>query len=103
MGLRRHAGAIAADEAPQRLRVLGVGGCHQGQQHREGDRHVRLGRLARMDVPDRIGEPLLAVLAFIGFQELLILVDMARDDVEIEPLCRLRLAVHEQREAFGDA
>jgi hypothetical protein len=51
-----------------------------------------------MDVPDRIGEPLPEVLPFVGFQELLVLVDVARNDVEIEPLCRLRLAVHEQRE-----
>ena len=39
-------------------------------------------------------------LALVGFEELLVLVDVARDDVEIEPLGRLRLAIHEQRQAF---
>ena len=43
----------------------------------------------------------LRVLALIAVEELLILVDRARDDVEVEPLGRLRLAIHEQRQAFG--
>ena len=54
-----------------------------------------------MDVPDRIGQPLLAVLALIAVEELLVLVDIARDDVEIKPLRRLRLAKHEERQGFG--
>ena len=37
----------------------------------------------------------------IAFQELLILVDVARDHVEIEPLRRLGLAIHEERELSG--
>ena len=59
-----------------------------------------LRRIAGMDMPDRIAEPLLAVLALIAVEELEILVDVARDHVEIEPLRRLRLAIHEQRQRF---
>ena len=43
----------------------------------------------------------LRVLPRIGLEKLLIFVDVARDDVEIEPLRRLRLAIHEQRQALG--
>ena len=57
-------------------------------------------RIAGMDVPDRVHQPLLGVLPLIGFEELLVLVDVARDHVEVEPLRRLRLAIHEQRQAF---
>ncbi len=101
MRLRRHARPVAADEAPQRLGVLGVRRRHQRQQHRERDRLVGLRRLAGMDVPDRIAQALLAVLPLVAVEELLIVVDVARDDVEVEPLRRLRLAVHEQRQALG--
>ena len=48
-----------------------------------------------MDVPDRIGQPLPAVLPLIAVEKLLVLVDVARNDVEVEPLGRLRLAIHE--------
>jgi hypothetical protein len=51
-----------------------------------------------MDVPDGIGEPALGVLAFISFEQLLILVNMTWNDIEIETLCRLRLAIHEERQ-----
>ncbi len=100
MRLRRDAGPVAADETPQRLGVLRVRRRHQRQQHRERDRHVGLRRIAGMDVPDRIRELLLAVLPRIAVEELLILVDVARDHVEIQPLRRLRLAIHEQRQRF---
>ena len=53
-----------------------------------------------MDVPDRIGELLLGILPREAVEELLVVVDVARDDVEIQPLRRLRLAVHEQRQRF---
>ncbi len=42
-------------------------------------------------------------LAGVGFEECCVLVDVARDHVEIQPLRRVRLAVHEQREAFRAA
>ena len=54
-----------------------------------------------MDVPHRIAEPLLPVLPRIAVEELLILVDGARDDVEVEPLRRFGLAVHEERQRSG--
>src|SRR5664280_1622904 len=53
-----------------------------------------------MDVPDRIRQPLPAVLPLIAVEELLVFVDGSRDDVEIESLSRPRLAIHETRQAF---
>ena len=53
-----------------------------------------------MDVPDRICQLLLGILPRKAVEELLIVVDIARDHVEIQPLRRLRLAVHEQRQRF---
>src|SRR5262245_54126979 len=53
-----------------------------------------------MDMPDRVGQALLEGLPFVGFEELLILVDVAGDDVEIETLRRPWLAIHEQRKRF---
>src|SRR5580698_7945538 len=53
-----------------------------------------------MDMPDRIAELLPSILPRKAFEELLIVVDVARDDVEVEPLGRLRLAIHEKRERF---
>ena len=99
MGLRRHAGTIAPDEAPQRLGVLRIRGRNQREQHRERDRHVGL-RAARRRWMCQTGldRRCFRVLPPIGFEELLIFVDVARNHVEIEPLCRLRLAIHEQRE-----
>src|SRR5437667_12072312 len=54
--------------------------------------------MSRMDVPHRIAQPLPAILALIGLEELLILVDVARDHVEVEALRRLRTLIHKQRE-----
>ena len=53
-----------------------------------------------MDVPDRIVQLLPRVLPRKAFEKLLIVVDVARDHVEMQPLGRLRLAVHEQRQRF---
>src|SRR3954465_10853243 len=53
-----------------------------------------------MDMPDRIAEALLAVLAVVAVEELLIVVDVARNDIEVKPLGRSRLAVHEKRQAL---
>src|SRR5712692_7937414 len=53
-----------------------------------------------MDVPDRIRQPLPLVLPRVGFEKLLILVDGAGNDVEVEALGRLRLAIHEERKTF---
>ena len=51
-------------------------------------------------MPDRVAQPLLGVLPFVAFKKLLVIVDVTRNDVEVEPLRRLRLAVHEQRQAL---
>src|SRR3954463_15442867 len=56
--------------------------------------------MAGVNVPDRVGELLPGVLPRKTVEELLVVVDVARDDVEMQPLCRLRLAVHEQRQRF---
>ncbi len=53
-----------------------------------------------MNVPDGIAEALPAVLPLVAVEKLLIVVDVTRDHVEVEPLRRARLAVHEQRQAF---
>src|SRR5665213_2347004 len=53
-----------------------------------------------MDMPDRIGEPVFLILPRISLQEGEIIVDRARNDVEVEPLCRRWLLIHEKRQAF---
>ncbi|MGY4617794.1 hypothetical protein ACVWZ4_003021 [Bradyrhizobium sp. USDA 4472] len=58
------------------------------------------GGRAGMDVPDRIAELLLAILPGEAVDELLVVVDLARDDVEEQPLRGLGLAIHEQRQRF---
>src|ERR1051325_7778776 len=54
--------------------------------------------MSRMDVPHRIGQTLLAVLTLITIEELEVLVHITRDHIEVEPLRRLRLPIHEQRQ-----
>ena len=100
VGLRRDPGTVAPDEAPQGRGILRIRRRHQRQQHLEGHGHVGRRRMAGMNVPDRIGELLPRVLPRKRFEKLLVVVDVARDHVEIQPLCRLRLAVHEQRQRF---
>ena len=100
MALRRHAGTITADKAPQGGGILRIRRRHQRQQQLERDRHVGLRRMAGVDVPDRIGELLLGILPRKAVEELLVVVDIARDHVEVQPLGRLRLAIHEQRQRF---
>src|SRR5262245_55976501 len=53
-----------------------------------------------MDVPNRIGKLLPRVLPLKAVEKLTVLVDVARNDVKVETLDRLRLAVHEQRQAL---
>ena len=80
---------------------LGVRGRDQREQHRERDRHVALRWRACVDVPDRIGQLLPHVLPRIGVEKLLVVVDLARDHVEVEALGGARLAIHEERQALG--
>src|SRR5947209_8037690 len=56
--------------------------------------------MAGVNMPDRIGELLLGVLARKTVEELLVVVDIAGDHVEVQPLRRLGLAIHEQRQRF---
>ena len=100
MGLRRHAGTITSDKTPQRRGILRVRRRHQRQQQLERDRHIGRRRMAGVNMPDRVGELLLGVLPRKAVEELLVVVDVARDHVEVQPLCRLRLAIHEQRQRF---
>src|SRR5215471_15188962 len=53
-----------------------------------------------MDVPDRIRQLLPLVLPLKAIKKLVVLVDVAGDDIEIKPLGCLRLAIHKYREAF---
>src|SRR5262249_56756506 len=54
-----------------------------------------------MDVPDRVGQPLPHVLPLVAVEKLIVLVNIARNYIEVEPLGSLRLAIHEQRQALG--
>src|ERR1700730_1913673 len=58
-------------------------------------------RLARMNMPDRVAETLLGVLPWISIEEGEIIVDGARDHVEIEPLGGGWFLIHEKRQTFG--
>ena len=102
LGMRcgRNPRPVTRNEAPQRLCILGIRRRDKTEQHRKRDRHLGRRRRTRVNVPDRIGQALTHVLALIRFQELLILVGMTRDYVEVQPFRRLRLAIHEQRQAF---
>ena len=98
---RRHARRMARDEAPHHRGVLRIGRGGQVQEERERDRHLDHRRLAAMDVPDGIAETLLPFLARIGRQELVVLVDGARNDVEIELLGLARSLEHVECQALG--
>ena len=76
MRLRRDARPVAADEAPQRLGILGVRRRHQRQQQLERDRHVGLAADCPNGCARPDSKPLLAVLALIAVEELLVLVDV---------------------------
>src|ERR1700742_3259645 len=56
--------------------------------------------MAGMNMPDRILQALPRVLPLVAVEELLIVVDVTRNDIEVQPLRRLRLAIHEQRQAL---
>src|SRR5580704_353405 len=58
-------------------------------------------RRARMNMPDRIAETLLGLLPWISVEEGLIIIDRARDHVEIEPLGGGWSPIHEKRQTFG--
>ena len=54
-----------------------------------------------MNVPDGISEPLLPRLTRKSVEKGEIVVDVARDHVEVQTLRRRRLLIHELREALG--
>ena len=101
MRLRRHARPIAANEAPQRFGVLCIRCRHQTEQHGEGDRHVACRRLTGMNMPDGIRKALLGVLTAVAIEKLIVVVNVARNDVEVQSLRGLRFTIHEQRQALG--
>ena len=53
-----------------------------------------------MNVPDRIAELFPGSLPRVGVEELQVIVDVPRDDIEVQPLGGLGLAIHEQRQAL---
>src|SRR3546814_7826542 len=67
--------------------------------HAEAEFRARLRRLAVVDVPDRALHAPLG-LRVIGLQVREIVINRARDDIEVEALGRARLLEHEEREAF---
>ena len=99
--LGRRIGSVSADEAPQHGLVMGVRCRDKVQQQAEGYRQLGRGRVAGVDMPDRIVEALRRLLLWILGQERQVLVDGARDDIEIEALGRLRLLEHVKRKALG--
>jgi len=56
-----------------------------------------------VDVPDRVSEPGFGILAREFLEESQIIVDMARDHVEEQPLRLARPVVHKERETFRRA
>ena len=100
MRFRRSLGRIAADEAPKTVLVLGPRHRGEVQQHLERHHEVRLGHLAAVDMPDGVCQLLLGRLAREGAQLLMVFVHGLGDDVEMHPLRRLGLLVHEIGQAF---
>ena len=106
----RGARRIAPEKTPQHSRIVAVGDGGEVQQHREARQLSAVfapwasvsgcRRLAGMNVPGGIAEPLLPFLARIGVEKAEIIVDRARDHVEMQPLGRRRLLEHEQRQAL---
>src|SRR5688572_20192659 len=92
---------VAANEAPQHRRLLGVRDGREVEQDAIAEGRLRLRRMAVMDVPDRVLQLARRLLGGELAQEIEIVVDRARDHVEIEPLGRARLLIHEERQAFG--
>ena len=91
---------VARDVAPERRLVGGMGHAGEIEQNPIADGQSPLGRMAVMNMPDGILELLGGRFGRKLFQEGQIIVDRPRDDVEIEPLGRARLLIHEQREAL---
>src|SRR4029078_7552125 len=95
MRLRRDTRAVADDEVPQRIGGLWIRRRTQREQHRKRDWHVDLRGIARMNVPDRVGQPLPRGPPPITVEKLMVLIDVSRKHIAGEPLGGLRLAVHE--------
>ena len=62
---------------------------------------MRRWRVAAVDVPDRVVDLPFGVLIRIGPQLLMVLIHRPGDHVEIHPLGRFRLLIHEIGQAFG--
>src|SRR5262249_42025455 len=65
------------------------------------NRYVYFWRLARMNVPNRIGKLLPRILPFKTVEKLIVLVNVTRNDVKVESLGCLAVAGHEQWKTFG--
>src|SRR5690348_16364010 len=92
---------VTADEAPQHLGILRIRGAGKVEQQREADGKLGLGRLALMDVPNRVHEFRSRLFLWIGREMAYIFIDRARDHVEIETLRLARALIHVERQAFG--
>lgn len=75
---------------------------HAGEVQQDTERQVRALRRrgAHVDEPRRVVDLLGGFLVLERIQHAGVFVDLARDDIEIEPLRGLRLLEHEVREAF---
>ena len=91
----------ARDVAPQHRLIFGMADGGQIEEHVEAEPGVLVGWLPPVDVPRRVVQALDLVFGGKANQVGQVVVDRARDDVEEEPLSRLRLLVHKQRQAVG--
>src|SRR6185312_5110706 len=85
--LGRRAGTVAADEAPQNLRGLGIHDAREIKQHGEGHGTPSVvGYLSAMDMPSRVNAAFRLALGPGLGHVAQILVDGSRDHVEIQAL-----------------
>ena len=93
---------VAGDEPPQHVLVLGVADARQVQKDGIGEMRFGPGRRAAVDMEGRVLEKLGGLVLGGELLEVAeVVVDAARDHVEMKPFRLARGIVHEKREAFG--
>ena len=102
LGLRCRAGAVALDEAPKGRPVGSIGGGDEVEQQAEAHRR-RARRLAAVDVPHGVVDPLFRRLLREGVQALDVFVRRLGDHVEMQPLGRLGRLKQVVGQALGRA
>ena len=102
-GPRRRLGRVAGDEAPEDGGVLRVADARQVEEDAVAEPRLGRGRRPGVDVPGRVFEPLRRALPG-EFREMRqVVVDVAGDHVEMEPLRPPGRGVHVERERLARA